>query len=347
MEWYNSLWLWTLLLVPLVFCMYLWMAWQRRVVTKRLGDPTLIAQLTQGVSSRRRRWKGVLFMLGFMALCFAFAGPRFGTKLKEVKREGVDLMIALDVSNSMMAEDISPNRLTRAKFEITKMLEKLKGDRVGLVVFAGDAFLQCPFTLDYSAMNLFLDITEPSLIPTQGTDYEYAIQNVIEAFETDANANPQTKKQKRTRVLLVVSDGENHAGDLSNLKNAAKEAGITIFTAGIGETEGAPIPIYNDKGEKLDGYKTDKNGQTVMSKLAESGLKTLAEGNGYLRLARASGSLESFHEVLARLEKTTFAASRYEAYEEKFMYPLALALVLLFAEWFTPEAKRKRGQERA
>jgi Ca-activated chloride channel homolog len=345
MEWYNSLWLWTLLLVPVVFCCFLWVAWKRRRIAQQLGDPQLIQQLSLGISPRRRRWKALLFLFGFMAMCFALAGPRFGAKLKEVKREGVDLMIALDVSNSMMAEDVSPNRLTRAKFEVAKMLEKLKGDRVGLVAFAGDAFLQCPFTLDYSAMRLFLDITDPSLIATQGTDYEYAIKTVIQAFETDAEANQ--KKQKRTRVLLVISDGENHAGDLSALKSAAKEAGITIFTAGIGETDGAAIPLYNEKGEKLEGYKSDKNGQTILSKLEESGLKSLADDNGYIRLGRSAGTLEAFPDVLARLEKNTFASNRYEAYEEKFMYPLFLALLLLSAEWLIGEKKKgkKEGQE--
>lgn len=339
MEWYNSQWLWTLLFVPIVFLLLLWTTWQRRAIAKRLGDPNLIQQLTMGISKRRRRWRGTLLIFGLVALCFAFAGPRFGSKLKEIKREGVDLMIALDVSNSMMAEDISPNRLTRAKFEITKMLEKLKGDRVGLVAFAGDAFLQCPFTLDYSAMQLFLDITDPSLIATQGTDYEYAIKAVVQAFKTDAAANPQAKNQKRTRVLLIVSDGENHAGNAQELRALAQEANITIFTAGIGETAGVPIPLFNEKGEKLEGYKTDKNGQIIQSKLEEAGLKALADDNHYIRMGRTLGGLENFHEVLARLEKSTFATNRYEDYEEKYMYPLALALLLLLFEWLIGDTR--------
>lgn len=338
MNWLNPTYLFALLLVPLVVGLMLWAAWQRKKSASLFGSSSLVRQLAGKVSTRKRRWKGAVLSVGFLFLTVALAGPRFGTKLKEVSRDGIDLVIALDVSSSMTAEDVSPNRLSRAKFEISKLLSRMTGDRVGIVLFAGDAFVQCPLTLDYSAVRLFLDISDPSLIPTPGTDFERAIQVSLKAFETGETASPD-----RTRALLIVSDGENHLGDIDNLKSIAAQSGVVVFTSGVGETAGAPIPLV-DRGRRV-GYKTDRNGETVITRLEEDGLKLLGENGGYFRISRTSSALSDFIDAIGALQRSEFGTEIFEEYEEKYQWPLAIALLLIAGEWWISETRKRTGNE--
>jgi Ca-activated chloride channel family protein len=267
--------------------------------------------------------------LAIALMAVALAGPRFGTKLKEVKREGVDLVVALDVSLSMQARDVAPNRLDRAKNEIKKLLDELRGDRVGLVLFAGDAFVQCPLTTDYGAVRLFLDVANPALIPTPGTDFGAALRRAVQAFQTGGEVDSE---EERTRVLLFISDGENHVADIPSVLREARDEGILMFAAGVGETEGSPIPISVSR--RNPEYKKDRQGRTVTSRLEEDALKELSSDGAYFRIGRTSSSLAKIIASLERLERTEFGTEEFEEYDEKFQWPLALACILLLGECF-------------
>ena len=338
MNWLNPTYLWALFLVPVLAALFLWAAWKRKQAASVFGESDLVRRMARTVSTRKRRWKAAILTVGFLFLTIALAGPRFGTKLKEVSREGIDLVIALDVSASMTAEDVSPNRLSRARFEIGKLLSRMTGDRVGIVLFAGDSFIQCPLTLDYSAVRLFLDISDPSLIPTPGTDFERAIETSIRAFKTGEDGEAE-----RTRAILIVSDGENHIGNIDNLKSKVAENGIVLFTSGVGETAGAPIPVFS-RGRRI-GYKTDRNGETVQTRLEEEGLQELGSDAGYFRISRTSSSLGDFVDAISALHRSEFGTELFEEYEEKYQWPLALAFLLIAGEWWVSEKNKKPGSD--
>jgi len=326
MEWLFESYLWTLWFVLLVVFLILYAAWRRRTLLARFGETILVRRLSTSVSRRRRRYKAALLTIAVGFICIALAGPQVGTQLREVKREGVDLVIALDVSASMLAEDVAPNRLGRARNEIKRILSELRGDRVGLVIFAGDAFIQCPLTMDYSAVRLFLDVANPDLLPTPGTDFGAAIRMAIQAFEAPSvNLDPDAN---RSKALLIVSDGENHVEDLEPMIIEAREAGIKIYAAGVGDVTGTPIPVYNDRGQRT-GYKRDLQGQIVSTRLEEAGLKALSADGAYFQVARTSSSLSQLIPALNQLDQSTLAVEEFEDYDLKYQWPLAIALFLL------------------
>jgi Ca-activated chloride channel family protein len=339
--WLNPTYAWALALVVLAALLLLYAAWRRAKALERFGEVPLVAKLAQRVSPRRRRYKGVLLVAGLLCLVVALVGPRYGTQLREVEREGIDLVIALDVSLSMQAEDVAPSRLARAKNEIKKLLDDLRGDRVGLVIFAGDAFIQCPLTSDYNAVRLFLDVAEPSLVPTPGTDFGAALARSFQALEV-----PETEPDAaRTQAVLIVSDGENHVADLDRLVADAEERGVLVFAAGVGETEGAPIPIYSNG--RRQGFKTDRQGNTVSTRLEEEALQTLASGGAYFRVGRTSSTLPQLVPALQRLERATFGAEEFETYNEQFQIPLALGLLLLLGEVLLSDRRRRAEAQAA
>lgn len=332
MDWLHPIYLSALAVVPVAVALYVWAAFKRRAAMKRFGNLAIVRQLAQSVSPRLRRWKSAFTVVAVGLIALSLAGPRFGTKLKEFKREGVDLVIALDVSQSMLAEDVLPNRLTRAKYEIGKLLDKLQGDRVGLVLFAGDAFVQCPLTLDYSAVRLFLDIAAPSQIPTPGTDFGAALNKTVQVFTGGANKdNPDAD---HTKALLIVSDGENHA-PIDDAVKAAKDAKLVIFATGVGEADGVPVPVYQ-RGRRV-GFKKDKDGNTVLTRLEEDRLQELSEGGGYFRITRTSSSLPEMADALKRLDRQEFDSEIFEEYEEKYQWPLLLGVMLLILEMLIPD----------
>ena len=298
MSWLHPSYLALLAAVAALAGLFAWAAYRRRRTFGRLGTVPLIRRLAGGVSARRRRYKAALVVLGVSLLALALAGPRYGTQVREVEREGADLIIALDVSQSMLAEDVAPSRLERAKREIGTLLGELRGDRVGLVIFAGDAFLQCPLTSDYSAVRLFLDVASPALMPSQGTDFSAALRVAREAFETPLS---EDDAGDRTRALLFVSDGENHVSGIEALVEEAREAGIHLFAAGVGETTGAPIPVYDD-GRRV-GFKEDRSGRVVTTRLEEEALRALGGTDGYFRVARTSSGLPRLHGALLKNEQ--------------------------------------------
>lgn len=338
MDWLYPENYWIVVAGPAAAVLFVYAAFRRRGLADIFGDRQLVTQLTSSINRRRRRWKAAITALGVLFLAIALIGPRFGTRLIEIKREGIDLVIALDVSASMMAEDVSPNRLERARNEIKKLFADLRGDRVGLVTFAGDAFIQCPLTTDYAAVRLFLDVADPSLIPTPGTDFGAALAMAMKAFKAPA-ADPDG--EARTRAVLFVSDGENHVAELETILEDARDAGIVVFSAGVGETEGVPIPIYAN-GRRVD-YKRDRSGQVVITKLEENALQDLARDGSYFRIARTSSSLTKITAALDRLDKTTFGQDEFEEYDEKYQWPLFLGLMLLFVERAISDRRSSTG----
>ena len=326
MAWLYESYLWILWAVPIVIALSLYAAWRRRALQVRFGDIALVRRLSKSVSGRRRRYKASIMVTAIALLSFALAGPQVGTQLREIKREGIDLVIALDVSASMLAEDVAPNRLGRARNEIKRLLSELRGDRVGLVIFAGDAFIQCPLTTDYSAVRLFLDVANPDLLPTPGTDFGAAMRMAIQAFDApSATIDPEATLSK---ALLIVSDGENHVAELDEILATARDEGITVFTAGVGDVDGAPIPVYNATGQRT-GYKRDLEGQIVHSRLEDAGLKALSADGAYFQVARTSSSLSQLIPALEQLNQVSFAEEEFEDYDLKYQWPLALALLLL------------------
>ena len=342
MVWLYESYLWALWTIPTVIALYLFATWRRRALQARFGEIALVRRLSQSVSGRRRRYKATFMVLAVTFLVLSLAGPQIGTKLREIKREGIDLVIALDVSTSMLAEDVAPNRLGRARNEIKRLLGELRGDRVGLVIFAGDAFIQCPLTTDYGAVRLFLDVANPKLLPTPGTDFREALRLAIQAF--DAPSTSTETEMMQSKALLIVSDGENHIADLDDILGTAREAGITLFTAGVGDVEGAPIPLYNENGQRT-GYKRDLEGNIVHSRLEEAGLKTLSTDGAYFQVARTSSSLPNLIPALEKLDQITLAEEEFEDYDLKYQWPLALSLLFLWINGIITDRKHRLNND--
>lgn len=329
-EYLHLLWL-----IPVMLFIYIIMLRWRKKAFSRFAESRLIQQIMPNLSERKTHLKVWLQIFAFALVIVAMANPQLGSKLEEVKREGIDLMIALDVSNSMNAEDLQPNRLERAKQIITKVVDKLKGDRIGIIVFAGEAYIQLPITSDYSAAKLFLTTINTGYIPTQGT----AIGNAIELATKALTAREE--EQQRSKVVLVITDGENHEDDALTAAKKATEKGVIVHTMGFGSPNGVPIPVY--KNNKMVGYKTDKDGTTIITKLNESLLQQVAAaGNGiYIRGTNSNASLNSFLDEINKLEKAELASQIFTEYESHFQYLIALALILLTLEYFITRIKSK------
>jgi Ca-activated chloride channel family protein len=250
--------------------------------------------------------------------------PQIGSKLEKVKREGIDLMLVLDVSNSMLAEDIKPNRLERSKMAISSLIDKLEGDRIGIIIFAGNAYKQLPLTTDYSAARLFLSAVDTKIVPSQGTAIGEAINMAVESFDQDTEHN---------KAIIIITDGENHEDDAIGAAKASSDLGIKVFTIGMGLPEGSPIPLYNQYGNQT-GFKKNRQGQTIVTKLNEDMLRQIAAaGNGsYARANNASTGLRKIFEDISQIEKKEIETKQFTDYEDQFQYFLVLAFILLLLE---------------
>ncbi len=331
----HKFYLYALGLIPLFILIYLLLNIWRKRALKNYGDMTVIQQLFPDVSKAKRFWKFVLFTTSFTFLIIGIVNPQVGTKLEEVKRKGADLMICLDISNSMKAEDLQPNRLEKAKQAISKLLDKLEGDRIGIVVFAGQAYVQLPITTDYSAAKLFLESINTDLIPTQGTDIGGAIDLAVESFGKDVGKN---------KAIVIITDGEDHEEGAVKAAAAAAEKGIVIHTIGMGSVEGAPIPVY--KGTVREGFRKDKEGNTIVTKLNEQALQEIsAAANGiFVRASNSDAGLNNVLEAVNKLEKKQFDSKMYSDYEDRFQWFISAALLLLIIETFLSERKSKLYQ---
>ena len=316
----------------LVIVLLLYNRWRKKSLTL-FGDSKLVKELMHSFSKRRTQIKNILTILIFILLIIGIANPQVGTKMEEVKREGVDLMIAIDLSNSMMAEDIKPNRLERAKQAISRLIDKLEGDRIGLIVFAGEAYVQLPITTDYSAAKLFLSTVNTNIVPTQGTEIAKAIDLSIQSFDME---NAQNK------AIIIITDGESHDEKAIESADKANELGIFVHTLGMGLSKGGPIPIYNKYGNRT-GYRKDKEGNTVVSKLNENLLMQIANtGKGtYVRANNSKAGLSSLFAEINKMEKKEIGTMIFTEYKDRFQLFIGLALLLLITDLILLGRKNK------
>lgn len=323
-------------LVPAAVVTYIWGFRRRDQLLGLFAQQHLLAALIPA-TDRRRQWVKAWTVIAALALMIVgLAQPRWGFSWETLTRRGVDIMIAVDVSQSMKATDVEPNRLERAKRELVDLLGMLKGDRIGLIAFAGAAFVQCPLTLDYGAFRMFLDYLDPTLIPVQGTAIGDAITKATSAFD---------EKNPNSRALILITDGEDHQGDPLGAAKKAKEKGITVYTIGIGATEGAPIP--NPDGS---GFISDRSGNMVISRLDEDTLRRIAldTGGAYARSTTGDIDLETIYEdgIRQDIAAQDLTSGRQKRWEERFQWPLGLALLLLLTEGFVSDGRRasSRGE---
>lgn len=316
-----------LLLVPLMVVLFEYCLAQRKRRLAKIGTSTAIARLAPEASVKRARWKFWLLVLAVVALVLALARPQFGSKLKEVEREGVEIMVAIDVSNSMLANDFEPSRLERTKYAVGRVIEGLSEDKIGIIVFAGDAYVQLPITADYLTAKNFVQQISPSQVTKQGTAIGSAIDMAIGSFSSQSGSS---------RVLVLVTDGENHEDDALVAAERAAQQGVTIYTIGIGTPEGAPIRIGDD-------FIRDSEGEIVVSKLDEEGLQKIAltTGGAYVRASSQSVGLDEIIGLINQTEKAKFETEVFEEYDEQFVLPVAVALVLLVLEFFVLQRKNR------
>jgi len=323
--------LYLLILIPVLALVFAVMFSQRKKALKRFGNMEVIENLMPAVSFSRPVIKSVLVLFVLASLIFGIARPQFGSKLREIKREGVEIIIALDVSNSMMAEDIKPNRLERAKQAIARLVDRLVNDKIGLIVFAGDAYTQIPITTDYVSAKLFLNTISTDIVPKQGTAIGSAIELGIKSF---------TQQEETSKALIIISDGENHEDDAIEMAKQALEKGITVHTVGIGLPRGAPIPIYSG-GQKT--YREDNQGQTIISKLDETMLRRIANaGEGvYIRSTDTRVGLDKLFDEINKMEKQEMESKVYSDYDERFQYVFGIGLFILLLDFIILERKNR------
>lgn len=309
--------------------LFVWLVVWRSGRLKKLGDARLVHTQLQGFVPGRMTLKFILLLLAFGSLVIGWANLQKGSGMEKTQRKGLDVMIALDVSKSMLAKDIQPDRLTRAKQLISTMLDKMKNDRVGLVVFAGKAYLQVPLTIDYGAMKMMLQNVSPNMVPTQGTVIGEAIDMATQSF---------SQKEKKYKSLIVISDGEDHDETAISKVKEARDAGVIIHTVGIGSPEGATLFDAETKG-----VKTDDAGKPIVSRLNEEELKSIAAaGNGTYSLLRNTDAVASrLVDEIDGMEQKNLGVVSFSSYASYFQYFLAAAFLLLVIEWLLPGAKFK------
>lgn len=322
--------LWLLVLVPVFVVAYVLYARRKRRRLEAFGDPQLVAELMPNASRVRSTVKFSLLIVAFTLLCFAAARPQYGQREQTVKRQGIEAVIALDISNSMMAEDVVPNRLERAKQMLSKMIDRMVDDKVGLVVFAGEAFTQLPITCDYVSAKMFLSNIDPSLIKTQGTAIGDALSTSIRAFGAE--------QSEANRAIVLITDGENHEDDAVAVATRAKEAGIKILVVGIGKPEGAPIPIPG-----TNDFRKDRQGNVVVSRLNEDMCREIAKaGNGiYVRCDNTNTAMRAIEKELDTLATTELETQVFTDYNEQFQTFALLALLILVIDFFIFNRKNK------
>lgn len=325
----QSQYLLLLLLIPLFFVAYrLYLNFKKRRMA-RFGDPEVVSRLMPAVSNGRGWLKVTFFSIAFLFFVLGLCRIQIGARLKEQKSKGVEIMIALDVSNSMLAEDYSPNRLERAKLAISRIVDRLQGDRIGLVLFAGESFIQLPITTDYVSAKVFLNSISTESVPIQGTDLSDAIMTAARSFSSQSG---------RSRAIIIISDGEDHEGDAVEAAKAVAEEGVRIYTIGVGSTAGQPVSV---KGSLL----RDKEGNIVVTKLNEQILREVAAvGNGeYVKAGNSEFGLNPIIEDIKTIDKQEFSSVVFEEYNEQYMYFFAIALFFFLIEMLIGERKTARN----
>ena len=328
----NPDFLYLLLLIPVIIILYIINSIRKKRALQRLGDFKLVGRLVPELSKVRPFIKFLLLLSAVSAGIVMLARPQFGSKIEDVKKQGVEVIIALDVSNSMLSEDIQPNRLTRAKQAISRLVDNLDNDKIGLIVFAGDAYTQIPVTTDYVSAKMFLSTISPDMVPKQGTAIGAAINLGIRSFSPG---------EGKSKAMIVITDGENHEDNPVTSAEEASKAGIIIHTIGIGSTEGVPVPVI--KNGKRD-YLKDVDGNTVISRLDEDILKKIAvSGNGsYVRASNSNIGLDEIFSDIKKMKKQELESTMYTEYNDQFQIFTAITILLLLAEFVIMDRKNRK-----
>ncbi len=325
--------LYWLLVIPILIALYISVKIINKKQFKKFSESRFAEFLVPLASKSRSNTKLVIFVFVIILGIIAIANPQTGSKMEEVKREGIDLYFCVDVSNSMNAEDIAPNRLERSKQAINNLISKLNGDRVGVIVFAGNAYVQLPITTDYAAAKMFLSTVNTDLIPSQGTEIGAAINLATKSFGNSENS----------KAIVIISDGEDHEnGDAVKAAQEAAKLGIKIYTIGMGLEDGAPIPLYNQYGKRT-GYKKDREGNIVITKLDDNMLRQIAEiGDGiYRRASNSNVGLDDIYEEINKSEKSEIESKIFTDYEDQFQWFLGAAIILLIIEILISSGKKE------
>lgn len=326
----HSLVLWLLLLIPIAGVAWSIALMIAKQQARRFVPHPLLDRVAYGQSPQRKWWRMGLWLSAATLLIIALAGPQIGTKMEEVKREGVDVLVAVDLSNSMLCEDFSPSRLESAKLSIQRFVNGLKGDRVGLIAFAGTAIYHCPLTTDYGAVKLLARVLNTETVPEPGTALSEAITMAKQAFSE--------QKDAKSKVLVIITDGEDHEPAAIEAAEEAKADGISIYTIGLGTPSGAPIPFFDPAGRRT-GYRKDREGQVIVTRLNETHLEELANAGGgrYVRATQGGRELEQIWDDLSQMEKQEFGQMRFTSFEHRFAYFVFPAMLLLLVEMLLGE----------
>lgn len=323
---------WLLFLIPLFIAFFIWAYQHKKGALAKFASLSLIKKISPETGLNRQVLKWIMFLFFSVFLICALVRPQFGIKTQKIERKGVDVIVALDVSQSMLAEDITPSRIERAKHEILKLIGLLKGDRIGLIVFAGESFVQCPLTLDYSAAKMYLDVVTTSWIQLQGTTLADAIRQSSKAFRT---------KSKKHKVLILITDGEDHEGESVKAAKDAAQEGVKIYTIGIGSEDGVPIPLKKSSGNIV--YKKDKSGNLVMTRLNSIILEKIAhEAKGKYFHSSTNLDLTLIYNEIAKMEKKDLGMNKLAVYEERYQIFLFIALIFLILEFIIPERIKQK-----
>ncbi|ALM08609.1 BatB protein [Sediminicola sp. YIK13] len=329
----EKIYFYLLLIIPIMIVIFVALQIWKKRTQRKFADLALLKRLTPNKSSFKSTLKLAFLLVGLSFLILGLVNPKIGTKLETVKREGVDIVFALDVSKSMLAEDIAPNRLEKAKRLVSEIINQLGSDRIGIIAYAGQAFPQLPITTDYGAAKMFLQSMNTDMLSSQGTAINEAINLATTYYDDEEQTN---------RVLFIISDGEDHSeGTTLEAVETAVDKGIRIFTVGVGQSKGAPIPIK--RNGVVQSLKKDAQGEVVITKLNEEILKEIAnEGNGeYINGSNTDAAIEFIKEQLNQIDKTEFEAKQFAEYKDQFQWFLGIGLFFLFMDIFFLERKTK------
>ncbi|MDT8392519.1 MAG: VWA domain-containing protein [Bacteroidales bacterium] len=324
--------LYFLLGIPVLMVLFIIAQYLRRLAIRKLGEPGVLVRLIPEASKSKVILKFIVMIIAYVLIVIGIANPQTGSRLEQVKRKGIDLVVALDVSNSMLAQDIRPDRLTRAKQALFKLIDRLEGDRIGIIIFAGKAYTQLPVTTDYAAAKMFVSTISTDDIPSQGTAIGEAIKLGINSFDD----------QEQSKAIIIITDGENHEDNAIESSQEAAEKGIRVYTIGMGLPDGSPIPLLNAYGRQT-GFKKDRDGNTVITKLNEVMLQQIAAaGNGtYVRANNTQAGLSKIFEKINALEEREIETRMFTDYEDQFQYFIGFGLLLLLLEFFIFDRKTK------
>ena len=326
----EKIWFWVLAIIPVIILLFLLLQFWKYKAQNKFANKQILKRLSPNQSIFKSILKLIILSLAFACLAIALVNPKIGTKLETVKREGVDIVFAIDVSKSMLAEDIAPNRLEKSKQLVTQIINNLASDRVGIIAYAGKAFPQLPITTDYASAKMFLNNMNTDMLSSQGTAINEAIKLATTYFDDEEQTN---------RVLIIISDGEDHSEEAEAVAEAADKEGIRIFTIGVGDLKGGPIP------EKRNGivlnYKKDNQGETVITKLNEETLKNIAQAakGVYINGKNTNDVVENIREILNKMDKTEFEAKQFADFKDQFQWFLGFGIFFLLLDVFLLERK--------